>query len=77
MELRKGRKEDAQAFVDLIQKVREGMTHPEWFYLDPPEETKRKNILIPAAIVGGHGWKHHGRRIFRVVSRAGRGELRV
>lgn len=42
MELRKGRKEDAQAFADLLQKVREGMTHPEWFYLDPPEETMRK-----------------------------------
>ncbi len=42
MELRKGTKEDAQAFVDLLQIVHGSMAHQEWFYLDPPEETKRK-----------------------------------
>lgn len=42
MELRKGTKEDAQAFVDLLQTVHGSMAHQEWFYLDPPEETKEK-----------------------------------
>lgn len=42
LELRKGTKEDAQAFVDLLEKVHAGMEHKEWFYLDPPEETKEK-----------------------------------
>lgn len=42
LELRKGTQEDAQAFVDLLEKVHAGMEHKEWFYLDSPEETKEK-----------------------------------
>ena len=44
LELRKGTKEDAQTFVDLLQKVHADMEHKEWFYLDPPEETKEKIV---------------------------------
>ena len=35
--IRKGRKEDTEAFIQLLQEVREEMEQKEWFYLDPPE----------------------------------------
>ncbi len=38
LELRKGKLEDAAAYTALLQEVRMGMEHKEWFYLDPPEE---------------------------------------
>lgn len=36
--IRKGEKKDLDAFVDLLLQVREGMEHPEWFYVDSPGE---------------------------------------
>jgi len=35
--IRKGKTEDTEAFIRLLQEVREGMDHKEWFYLDPPD----------------------------------------
>lgn len=29
--------EFAEAFIALLEEVRQGMEHKEWFYLDPPE----------------------------------------
>lgn len=40
MELRKGNLEDTEKFVQLLQEVRSGMVHKEWFYLDPPEDVR-------------------------------------
>ena len=37
IEIRKGGKEDTEAFIHLLEEVRQGMEHKEWFYLDPPE----------------------------------------
>lgn len=35
--IRKGTADDTDAFIHLLEDVRQGMDHPEWFYLDPPE----------------------------------------
>ena len=37
IEIRKGTMEDIEGFIALLEEVREGMEHKEWFYLDPPE----------------------------------------
>lgn len=34
---RKGTLADADQFLSFLEKIRSDMTHPEWFYLDPPE----------------------------------------
>lgn len=38
--IRQGTMEDIDAVIDLLQTVREGMDHQEWFYLDPPEDVR-------------------------------------
>lgn len=35
--IRKGDHSDIEGFISLLEKVRSGMEHKEWFYLDPPE----------------------------------------
>lgn len=40
MELRRGKLEDTEKFIKLLQEVRSGMAHKEWFYLDPPEDVR-------------------------------------
>lgn len=35
--IRKGTNADTESFIRLLDDVREGMEHKEWFYLDPPE----------------------------------------
>ena len=40
IEIRKGTAADTEAFIRLLQDVREGMSHKEWFYLDPPDEVR-------------------------------------
>lgn len=40
IEIRKGNMGDTEAFIRLLQEVRQGMEHKEWFYLDPPEEIR-------------------------------------
>lgn len=40
IEIRKGTVADTEAFIRLLQDVREGMSHKEWFYLDPPDEVR-------------------------------------
>lgn len=34
---RKGTVADAEDLITFLERVRAEMTHPEWFYLDPPE----------------------------------------
>lgn len=36
--IRKGTKEDLDAYVALLQRVRQGMERKEWFYIDSREE---------------------------------------
>ena len=36
--IRRGGPEDTKTFLDLVEAVREGMDHKEWFYLDSPED---------------------------------------
>lgn len=38
--IRKGTPDDTQAFLTLLHEVREGMSCPEWFYLDPDEDVR-------------------------------------
>ncbi len=38
--IRKGGRGDLPAYLSLLQDVRASMDHPEWFYLDPPEEVR-------------------------------------
>lgn len=38
--IRKGTAADTEAFIRLLQEVREEMEHKEWFYLDPPEDVR-------------------------------------
>lgn len=40
IEIRKGTAADTEAFIRLLQDVREGISHKEWFYLDPPDEVR-------------------------------------
>ena len=35
--IREGTPADTEAFIRLLEEVREGMTQKDWFYLDPPE----------------------------------------
>lgn len=35
--IQKGGMEDTEDFLKLLENVRQGMEHKEWFYLDPPE----------------------------------------
>lgn len=35
--IRKGTISDTDAFITLLEEVRQQMEHKEWFYLDPPE----------------------------------------
>lgn len=61
LEIRKGTPADTEAFIALLETVRQGMTHPEWFYLDPPEyvreamETGRMELWVAmdGAIMAG------------------------
>lgn len=39
--IRKGTTEDTEPFIKLLQEVRQGMAHIEWFYLDSPEEIRQ------------------------------------
>ncbi len=41
MIIRKGTKEDTQAFVKFLQQIQEDMENKAWFYLDPPEDIYR------------------------------------
>lgn len=41
LEIRKGTKDDIEQFIAFLQEVKAPMEHPEWFYLDPPEEFRR------------------------------------
>lgn len=41
MKIRKGKREEIEAFISLLQLVHAGMEHKEWFYLDPPEDVRR------------------------------------
>lgn len=38
--IRKGTRQDLEAFVKLLREVRRGMAHKEWFYVDSPEELR-------------------------------------
>ena len=38
--IRKGTLDDTEDFIRLLDSVREGMEHKEWFYLDPPETVR-------------------------------------
>lgn len=38
--IRRGTREDTENFIRLLAFVRQGMTHKEWFYLDPPEDVR-------------------------------------
>lgn len=38
--IRRGTPADTEAFIRLLADVRQGMTHKEWFYLDPPEDVR-------------------------------------
>ncbi len=40
MEIRKGNREDTEQFIELLYDVRNGMEHPEWFFLDSPQEIR-------------------------------------
>lgn len=37
IEIRKGGAEEISAFASLLENVHREMSHPEWFYVDPPE----------------------------------------
>ena len=39
--IRKGTLADTEAFITLLQEVRQGMPHKEWLYLDPPEDVRQ------------------------------------
>lgn len=39
--IRKGSLSDTEQFIMLLQEVRQGMDHKEWFYLDEPEEVRQ------------------------------------
>lgn len=41
LKIRKGTVEDTENLILLLKEIREGMDHPEWFYLDPPEDVRR------------------------------------
>ena len=36
--IRKGNTHDTQRYLDLLHRVKEGMSHSAWFFLDPDEE---------------------------------------
>lgn len=38
--IRKGNQSDIEAFISLLQEVRDAMEHKEWFYLDSPEDVR-------------------------------------
>lgn len=40
--IRKGTLSDTEAFLSLLEDVRQGMDQPEWFYLDPPEYVRQQ-----------------------------------
>jgi len=37
LSIRKGGAGDLERFISLLEEVRAGMEHQEWFYLDPPD----------------------------------------
>lgn len=39
--IRKGNLADTEAFITLLQEVRQGMVHKEWLYLDEPDEVRQ------------------------------------
>lgn len=41
IEIRKGTKEDVEDFIAFLARIRAQMDHPEWFYLDSPQEVRR------------------------------------
>ncbi len=40
MRIRKGSLKDTEAYIQMLAQVRAGMEHPEWFYLDAPEDVR-------------------------------------
>ena len=40
IEIRKGTAADTEHFIKLLHEVRDTMTCPEWFYLDPDDEVR-------------------------------------
>lgn len=42
LQIRKGTPTDTDAFLTLLDTVRREMTHPEWFYLDPPNYVREQ-----------------------------------
>ena len=40
IKIRKGTVQDTEALLKFLQTVRNGMPHPEWFYLDPEEDVR-------------------------------------
>ena len=40
--IRKGTLADTDSFLELLDSVRQGMPHPEWFYLDPPDYVREQ-----------------------------------
>lgn len=41
LQVRKGNCGDTEQLVRFLQKVKDGMQNPEWFYLDPPEAVRK------------------------------------
>lgn len=41
LHIRKGTRSDTEAFIQLLDTVRAGMGHKEWFYLDPPDDVRQ------------------------------------
>lgn len=39
--IRKGTIADTEAYICLLNEVREGMAHKKWFYLDPPDFVRK------------------------------------
>ena len=39
--IRKGTVDDVEALILFLEEVRNGMDHPEWFYLDPPDAVRK------------------------------------
>lgn len=58
MTIRKGTPADTEGFIRLLEEVREGMDHKEWFYLDPPELVREMieqgKMLLWVAMNGRH-----------------------
>ena len=71
--IRKGNQSDIEAFISLLQEVRDAMEHKEWFYLDSPEDVRsmmKKGIMdlwVAMAgdkMVAGFDFLRPGKRCF-------------